>query len=82
MQVMSPEVKIKKGRLSCVIVAVVAFLCLLVFYLNAAVLCLNIDVAILAPRGCGTYPKIMVILVQQAGNLPSTRSGAFCTLPS
>ena len=48
-----------------------------ILYQNAAVLYLNIDVAIFFCQ-FGNQ-KIVVILVQQAKNLPSTKEGVFCT---
>ena len=60
------------GRMSLWPAVVVAIL-----YQNAAVLYLNVDVAVLANFN---GQQIMVVLVQQAGNLASTREGVFfCT---
>ena len=63
--------KTKSTLLSRVVVAVVAFLCPLFSYQNAAVLYLNVDIAFLHQRDFGTDQKIVAISVQQAENLPS-----------
>ena len=55
-----------KRTLSRVVVTVVALLRPLFLYQNAAVLYLNVN------------KEIMVILVKQAENLPSTKQGACC----
>ena len=71
--------KTKRTLLSRVVVAVVALLCPLFLYQNAAVLYLNVDVAILCTTRFWDEPKNHGVF-GATSKIFSTKEGVFCTL--